>query len=328
MLYIQNDQTDPYFNLALEEYVFHQMSRAQKYLWLWRNDHTIVVGKHQNTQDEIRQDYVEESGIRVVRRLTGGGAVYHDLGNINFTFIDDWDPEKPFDFSFFIRQIIAVLKRFGVHAQQSSRNDICVDGKKFSGNAQLIANGRILHHGTLLFRSNLSVISQALTPNKQKTVPSGTASVQSAVTNLSNYLPDSTDTAAFLAMLKQGLRQGEGWEEYSLSPKDIHCVRELRRTKYSTERWNYGHSPQYNRKNTVKISGGMVSAYLQIHQDILKSVRFFGDFFGSGELSDLEQKLLNIPLQRNTILSALADTDVGHYIHSWTAEGLADCLLS
>ena len=150
MYYLESGSHDPGFNLALEQYVFDRLDRAHAYCMLWQNDNAIIVGKNQNTVGEINAAYVKEHGIRVVRRLSGGGAVYHDLGNINFTFIVDSGATAAFDFSTFCRPIVKALEHFGVHAEINGRNDMTIDGKKFSGNSQYGKQGRTMHHGTIL----------------------------------------------------------------------------------------------------------------------------------------------------------------------------------
>ena len=189
MIFINNTySTDPTFNLAFEEYVFESMDQNETYFMLWQNDHAIIVGKHQNTIEEINQDFVKEQGIKVVRRLTGGGAVYHDLGNLNFTFIVNNDSGKPFDFQSFTRPVVKALQSLGVNAEFNGRNDITIDGKKFSGNSQYAKRGRVLHHGTVLFNSKLDTVQNALKVKKDKIESKGVKSVKSRVTNIADYL--------------------------------------------------------------------------------------------------------------------------------------------
>ena len=197
---IQSPSTDPRFNLALEQYIFDQMPRNRSYLMLWRNDRTIVVGKHQDTFAEINADYVRANQIQVVRRLSGGGAVYHDLGNVNFTFIAD-HTGSDFDFSTFCRPVIWALESLGVPAELNGRNDMTIRGRKFSGNSQYVKEGRVMHHGTLLYDSDLSVVSSALAPSRDKLTPKGLPSVRSRVTNIKPYMHQPMPTESFMERL-------------------------------------------------------------------------------------------------------------------------------
>ena len=166
--YLNLTTTDPTINLATEQYVFEQLPKDRTYFMLWQNDNAIIIGKHQNTLAEINEKYVKENNISVVRRLSGGGAVYHDLGNLNFTFITDANKQANIDFHLFCQPIVKTLKSIGIHAEINGRNDITIDGKKFSGNSQLIRDGRVLHHGTILFQSDLTIVGKALQVNAEK----------------------------------------------------------------------------------------------------------------------------------------------------------------
>ena len=162
MIYLESSSTDPAFNLALEQFVFEQMDRRQEYFMLWQNANTVVVGKNQNTFAEVNQRAAEARGVRVVRRLSGGGAVYHDLGNLNFTFIMDAENAGDLDIRLFCQPIAELLRSLGVPAEVNGRNDITIEGRKFSGNSQYLRQGRIMHHGTLMFQSDLSVVAEVL----------------------------------------------------------------------------------------------------------------------------------------------------------------------
>ena len=188
MIYIENTCTDPAYNLAFEEYVFTQMRFDEPVLLLWRNAQAVIVGRYQNTLEEIDEQYVKEHGIRVVRRDTGGGAVYHDLGNLNYSFIIPEVDRMKVDFRTFTAPVVKALQAAGIHAEQSGRNDILADGKKFSGNAQHFSRGRLLHHGTLMFDVDMETVAAALRVKPGKFRSKATKSVRSRVTNLKPLL--------------------------------------------------------------------------------------------------------------------------------------------
>jgi len=188
MIRIVNDHTDPRINLAVEEYALNYLDPREEYVILWQNEPTVVVGRNQNTVAEVNAPFIKERGIHVVRRLSGGGAVYHDFGNLNFTFIVDAQKEMVSNFEYFTRPVIQALASLGVEAEFSGRNDITIDGKKFSGNAQYWSKNRLLHHGTILFNSQLDVVQEALNVSADKLQSKGVKSVRSRVTNIYPYL--------------------------------------------------------------------------------------------------------------------------------------------
>jgi len=190
MKYIFNPSTDPHFNLALEEYVMTNCKDGETYFLLWQNEPSIIIGKHQNTVEEINSSFVKDNNIHVVRRLSGGGAVYHDLGNLNFTFIIGSGKEGMFDFGKFTQPIVKMLQSRGVNAELNGRNDLTIEGKKFSGNSQYIKNNRLLHHGTLLFNSNLEDVAKALMVSGEKIESKGVKSIRSRVTNILEHMAD------------------------------------------------------------------------------------------------------------------------------------------
>lgn len=312
MIYIPNHSMDCYFNLALEEYVFTSFDPSQSYLLLWRNDNTIVVGKHQNTTEEINADYVNAHGIHVVRRMSGGGAVYHDLGNLNFTFITHQASNGAFDFRAFTLPIVRALSAMGVTAAFNSRNDLTVDGKKFSGNAQYVRSGRVLHHGTLLFDSNLNVLSDALRVRESKCTSHGVKSTRARVTNLIPYLPPSMTIEAFQVSLLHHLFP-QGIVSHLLTEEEQSAVYKLRDEKYATWDWNYGASPPYTIRREAHFPGGLVTIYLGVKEGKIQSVRFYGDFFGAEQLEPLEQELVGTPLREDALRAAFSHLHISEY---------------
>ena len=211
--------TDPAFNLAAEEYVFEKLPRDSMYVMLWQNDNAIIVGKHQNTLAQINEAYVREKGIKVVRRLSGGGAVYHDLGNLNYTIIADGD--GALDFHRFCGIVLDALARVGVRGEINGRNDMTIDGKKFSGNAQYAKQGRVMHHGTILFDSDGSVLASALQVDEEKIKAKGVKSVRSRVTNVRPHLPKDMPLKQFKKVLLGSILTQFPGEEYVFTPEDL-----------------------------------------------------------------------------------------------------------
>ena len=243
MLYIKSkNSTDPHFNLAMEEYVLKYLNLAEEYLLLWQNEPAIIIGRHQNTLEEVNMDYTRENNIHVVRRLSGGGAVYHDLGNLNFTFIRRAIRSELLDLKSFTQPVIHALKKLGVNAEVSGRNDLTIEGKKFSGNAQYLYKNNILHHGTLLFDSDLSELNKALRVRADKIESKGIKSVRSRVTNIREHIKGDQDTNIneFTALLRDAVAevQGENFAEYTLGEKDYEGIRALMQERYLTWQWN------------------------------------------------------------------------------------------
>ena len=267
MLYIQNDSTDPRYNLALEEYVFKHLKFEEDFIMLWQNEPSVIVGKNQNTVEEINVDYVEQHGIHVVRRSTGGGAVYHDLGNLNYTFITKADGTG-IDFRKFTQPVIRVLNSLGVPAEFNSRNDIAIRGKKFSGNAQRVYKNRVLHHGTIMFNSKLEDVHNVLKVKAEKFKSKSVKSVRSRVTNISDYLPEPITIDEFKKLLLERLflEQDSPKREYVLTEEDQAEIRKMMEEKYANWEWNYGYSPKFNYEKTDRFDGGNASSALECRE--------------------------------------------------------------
>ena len=324
MRYLESPSRDPYFNLALEEYVFERMDKSKSYFLLWQNDNTIVVGKYQNTAEEIDQAYVDAHHIRVARRLSGGGAVYHDRGNLNFTFIVDRADAPGLNFKVFVRPVVEALARFGVHAAFTGRNDLTIDGMKFSGNAQYARRGRLLHHGCIMLDSNLTSVADALRVKEAKFDSKAVKSVRSRVTTINAHAPAPISMEDFKGALKECAMASGALEPYTLTEEDLAAVRKLRDEKYATWAWNYGCSPAYDMRREMKFPAGLVTAHLSAEGGKIKAVRFYGDFFG-GELGELEGAMVGLPLDGH-LTEALEALRVGDYMSGITAEELSRLL--
>ena len=325
MLYLESPTRDPYFNLALEEYLFEELGRSRPCFMLWQNDNTIVVGKYQNTAEEINQAFVDAHHIRVARRLSGGGAVYHDKGNLNFTFVVDQGSNPAFNFKIFVQPVVEALARFGVHAEFTGRNDLTIDGMKFSGNAQYARHGRLLHHGCIMLDSNLTSVADALRVKEAKFDSKAVKSVRSRVTTINAQAPSPISMADFKGALRACAMASGELEPYALTEADVLAVQKLRDEKYATWAWNYGFSPPYDMVRERKFPAGLVTAHLSAEGGKIKAVRLYGDFFGSGELGELESAMAGLPLD-GRLAEALEALHVEHYMSGITAAELAALL--
>ena len=328
MVYLESASFDPQFNLALEEYVFNKLDRGQNYFMLWQNDNAVIVGKYQNTAKEVDMAYVNEHGIRVVRRLSGGGAVYHDLGNLNFTIIVDAADAGRLDFSFFATPLIEMLKTFGVQAEATGRNDITVDGAKFSGNAQYKKEGRVMHHGTILFNSDLSVVSKALKVPEDKFRDKAVKSVRSRVTNLKPYLGDASLEDVKEAFKTQ-MDKVNGLVPYQFSEADLDAARALSEARYATWEWNFGASPAYAVTKRRRFAGvGAIEVSYQQENGCITAFASTGDYFGEGgDAPALQGALLGTKLEPGALKEALAELDMGRFYNNLSAEDFVTLLL-
>jgi lipoate---protein ligase len=322
MIFVDNHNlTDPALNLALEEHVMRTARTEEDILLFYINEPSIIIGRNQNTLEEINQPYVEEHGIHVVRRLSGGGAVYHDLGNLNFSFTTNRVQENVHNFKKFTEPVIRVLRKMGVQAELSGRNDILVDGRKISGNAQYIAAGRLVSHGTLLLNSDLTCVAEALRPKQSKIVSKGIKSVRSRVANISEYLPEPIDVISFRTQLLYGIFENTGAiPEYQLSGEDILAIEKLANERYHSWDWNYGQSPEFNVQKTERFPIGEIDARIDVQHGLIRAIRFYGDFFGQQDVADLEARLTGVRYTPEDLATALACTDIALYFSGLPCE--------
>ena len=319
MLYVKNNSNDPFFNHAVEEYLMKNFDEEVFILWI--NKPAILIGRNQNTLSEINLDYVRKNNIEVVRRLSGGGTVYNDLGNMNFTFITyrDSDPTKD-GFEKFARPVIEALRSLGVDAKFTGRNDILIEGRKFSGNAQYCGNDKLLHHGTLMYDCDMSKLSYALKSRDIKFVDKSVKSVGSRVTNIFPHLSKPMTVEEFKDYLENFVIDYHKIENvYELSEEDIVEIEKIADERFRTWEWNYGKSPRYKYENIVKYPGvGVVEYSLDIDKGYISKISIYGDFFGECPIEELEEKLLGARFTVDGLAENLEGVDLNKYIRSLT----------
>jgi lipoate-protein ligase A len=319
--------TDPAFNLAAEQYVFENLPKDRNYFMLWQNDNAVIIGKYQNTLAEINQPYVEAHKIKVVRRLSGGGAVYHDLGNLNYTYITDAGELETLNMRVFCEPIVKALAEFGVTAEINGRNDMTIHGKKFSGNAQYIRHGRVMHHGTLLYNSDLSAVSKALQVDPEKIRAKGMESVRSRVTNIRRYLKEDVPLFAFREMLLAFIRRGTESEEYAFSEKDLREIERIKQERYDTWEWNYGKSPECSILKSARVEGcGIIEVYLETDHSLITDVSFRGDFFSTRDPEELIPNFIGKKPDADGFSQALEGINVEKYFTGLTKEQMLNLL--
>ena len=324
MIYLETGSVDPAYNLAFEEYVL-QNFRQGDILILWQNANSVIVGRNQNAEAEINRAFVEEKSIKVVRRNTGGGAVFHDLGNLNYSFITDADSLEKDTLRRFLEPVVFALRNMGLDAESSGRNDILVSGKKVSGTAQQLCKGRILHHGTLLFDADTSLLAGALNPDPTKYQSKGIASVRSRVGNIRDHLAADMDIQAFWSAIKNALTE-EGIEELNLQNSDIAAIRKLQEEKYDTWQWNFGKSPNFQMHNRRRHPGGLLDIHLSVQAGAISEIKIFGDFLALLPVSDLEEAIEGCAYEQSALLSAISDIDLVPYLGTITLQELVDTI--
>ncbi|SDL61919.1 lipoate-protein ligase [Paenibacillus jilunlii] len=316
MLFIDNTGiTDASINLAIEEFALKNLPMDDSYLLFYINSPSIIIGKHQNTIEEINQEYVKEHNIQVVRRLSGGGAVYHDLGNLNFSFITKDDGQSFHNFLKFTQPVIDYLQSMGVNAELSGRNDLQVGEQKISGNAQFSTRGRMFSHGTLMFDLNLDDVQASLNVNPEKFKSKSTKSVRSRVANIKDLLGKEMTIEEFRAGLLRSIFGMEPSEvpQYKLTMDDWVRINEISKEHYQNWDWNYGLSPKSNVKHTRKFPAGLVDIRMDIEDSYIKDIKIYGDFFGVGDVADVENALRGKRYEEAAVREALAGLDLTHY---------------
>ncbi len=295
--YLETGSTDPYYNLAFEQFVLESRTEGD-WLILWQNANTVVVGLNQNTAEEVNREFVDKNKIRVVRRMTGGGAVYHDLGNINYSFISDVGDAETLSISRFAEPVCQVLRAMGVQAEISGRNDIVIEGRKVSGCAQRIYKKRILHHGTLLFSSDREMIAGALHADPSKFESKSAKSVRSRVGNIRDFLPEAIDIHAFWRRMLDGLSQS-GMIREQLTGEELETVAHLADEKYRSWEWNWGKCPHYSYVNKKRFPGGTIEVCADIEAGKIKDLIFFGDYLATTDQGPLLSALRGEAFERN-----------------------------
>lgn len=309
-----NDITDPTLNLAMEEYVLKNMPKDDSYFLFYVNRPSIIIGKNQNTIEEVNKPYIDAHNIDVVRRISGGGAVYHDEGNLNFSFITDDDGNSFHNFKKFTEPIVEALKSLGVDAEMTGRNDIQVGKAKISGNAMVKVKERMFSHGTLMLNSELSEVQNALKVNPAKIKSKGIKSVRSRVANISEFLEEPIDIDDFKEIiLKTIFGEANQVETYQLTDEDWKNIEKLSNEKYRTWDWNYGRNPKYNFEREEKFEKGFVQIKLDVKQGRIEHARIFGDFFGEGDITELENALEGTLHEFDSIEEAFSNYDIYHY---------------
>ena len=347
MLFISDTSTDPYRNLAEEEYLLKY--KSEPIFRLWRNDNAIIVGKYQNALAEINVDYVKEHNIKVVRRLTGGGAVFHDLGNINFTFIQERNPKEDTGAMFrkYTAPILEALNSLGIKAYLEGRNDLLIDGKKFSGNAVCIWNNRVLKHGTLLFDSSMNGLSAALKSRPEKFIGKAVQSNRSRVTNIKEHFINPDRSSSSDAIFAQGLAIPHNpdvlwfkdflgdyvckhWEgndsavKYELSKAENEAIETLKNIKYSKDYWNYGNSPEYNLSNIRKSPGGILEFYFTVNDGIISDLNIRGDYFFTAQTEDFIKKMIGTVHTKEAITKKVSTLNVDAYFANINSDDIVN----
>lgn len=328
MLYLQPNSYDPAYNIAFEEYVFEHLAEQEDCFILWINQPCIIVGKNQNTLEEINEAYCKEKGIKIARRRSGGGAVYQDAGCLNYTITGRKGREDAFDFNAFSQPVIDCLASLGVTATFTGRNDLQIAGDKFCGNAQLIHGNKLMHHGCMLFDTDLGVLAEALKVQPLKLESKGRKSVRSKVTNIKTHLPNhALDTLAFRDYLHRFVKERFDCREYVLTAAEEAQVKAYQARRNDSWDWVYGENPEFSYKNQAYFAGGFVEVKVLVDNNLIKDIHFYGDFFGKKPVSEVEDALKNCRYDYGEISVCLAKYDINDYFLAIKADEIAKLIV-
>ena len=312
MRFLRNPETDPYYNMAFDEYCLESLTIDEPVFYLWQNRPAVIVGLNQEVNTEVNLDYLKQNDIVLARRVSGGGAVYHDWGNLNYTIVGrSEDLER--DYPEYAGLMMQALRKLGVSAELSGRNDILVEGKKVSGFAKRVSKNRLMVHGTLMYDVNLDVLTQSLNPPVTKLQTKGIASVRSRVTNLCEHLPEINDIQDFKNSLEKALSNDYADKEYKLSVSDMDEIRSLANEKFARWDWIYGRSPRATLTHSSRLSCGNIEIHLTLNENRIASCRFGGDFIGNLPSSDIEMRLTGVSYDVLSIEKCLSEIELSDY---------------
>ena len=331
MLFVPNENNDPRINLAIEIFLLQEMKVDEPILLFYINEPSIIIGRNQNTIEEINKDYVDAHGIHVVRRFSGGGAVYHDFGNLNFSFIMPDDGNSFRDFEKLTKPIVQALHEMGVEgAQLKGRNDLVIDDMKFSGNAMYATNGRMFAHGTIMFDSDINEVVNALKVRKDKIESKGIKSIRSRVTNIKPFLPkDKQDmtTEAFreeILLKIFGVDSVDQVKTYTLTEEDWVKINEISDKYYRNWDWNYGKSPAFDIERRKRFPIGSIEVRFNVQEGKITEAKIYGDFFGLGDIADVEQAFIGTRYDKSALKDVIDQIDVKKYFGNITPEELLE----
>ena len=316
---------DANFNFALEKYAMEELAIGSSYFLFWRTTPTLMIGRYQNTLAEINMPYARENSVNIVRRVTGGGTIYTDLNGWQFSFIVRNPGERRIEFSHFTQPILDALHSLGVDAQFTGRNDLTIDGKKFSGNAQYVPRDVVLHHGSLLFNTDLDALVRALNVGDEKIISKGIQSVRQRVTNIADYLPQQLTSLAFRDVMLQFLLRD--METYTLTERDIRRIIEIRAETFDQWSWNFGNDPKFNITREGRFSGGKLTSHVFVENGHIAQIRFYGDFFAKEGLEQLQASLAGCRYEPVDIRAALEELHAQDYFYQITQDELFSCII-
>ena len=329
MIYIVSKSHKPQYNIAMEEYCFKKLLRHDKVFMLWINEPAIIVGKHQNTIEEVNSQYVRENNIHVVRRISGGGAVYHDLNNLNYTIISNEEKGSEFDFKTFSEPVLKTLEELGVEANFTGRNDLVIGGKKICGNAQAYIKGRIMHHGCILFDTDLTVLSKALEIPRDLIESKSVKSVRSVVTNILPHLPRKIGVEEFSsAILSHMKNKFPEMEEYVFSEAELAEIERNSREKFSSWDWNYGHSPLFNITRKTRFNAGKIQVFASVKNSVIENIKFYGTFFGNNsDLAAVEDALKGVKYTIEDVRETLLHIPLSEFFAGFSLDELVEAIV-
>lgn len=329
MKYIVNKSNNPAYNIALEAYAFRELLSEDEIFILWINEPAIIIGKHQNTIQEINKEYIDAHGIHVARRLSGGGAVYHDLNNLNYTIISNKSEEGAFDFKTFSQPVIETLADLGVKAEFTGRNDLEINGKKFCGNAQAYYKGRMMHHGCLLFDVDMTVLGDALKVSKDKIESKGIKSVRARVTNILDELPEKITVNEFSVKILAKMKETyPDMTEYILSEDELAKIQKSADEQFGNWDWVYGKAPEYTIERNVRYPAGKINTFANVEKSVIKNIKIYGDFFGIKDVQDIEELLVGTRYENKDVLEKLKTIDTTQYFSGMTVEEVAKAIVA
>ena len=323
MLYIEPESKDAAFHFSAEEYIVRDYPWDEPVMMVWQADRCAMLGCNQIAQAEIDMDFAKHAGIQIIRRSSGGGTIYTDMGTLLYTVIVPYTEDRyPPDIAKedVAGPVVGALNMMGIHAVAEGRNDLIIDGRKISGLAQYIRHGRICTHGSLLYNTDLETLARVLRGDGDKIRSGAVRSVRSRVTNIIEHMDNPRSIEEFLGLFKQNLFRGRVFRERSLSEDDFVQIDRIYQQRYGNPSWTFTQSPKYTFHNSKRFTGGRVEIFLDVARGVVTSCSIRGDFLGVTPIRGLELELENILFQYNDFYKALCGIPLQPYLGSITAD--------